>query len=55
MVACLLPVVGIVVLYLVPYMAKRLAIIAGFVVLFSFALNMTTSAHMKEIFGATAA
>ena len=51
----MLPVVGIAVLYVVPYTPKRLGIIAAFVTIFSFTLNMTTSAHMKEIFGTTAA
>jgi len=54
-IACLLPVVGIVVLYVIPYTSTRIGIIAAFVTIFSFTLNLTTSAHMKDIFAATAA
>lgn len=53
--ACMLPIVGIVVLYIVKNMAARLGIIAGFTAIFSLTLCYFTSASIKDVFSATAA
>jgi hypothetical protein len=55
LVACLLPIAGIAVLNVIQYMPTRLGMIAIFTALFSFTLNLTTAARMKDIFSATAA
>jgi hypothetical protein len=53
--SALLPVAAIVVLYLVQNMAKRLAIIAVFTVMFSIGLVLMAAATRSENFAATAA
>lgn len=53
--ACLMPIVGIVVLYVVQDMAARLGIIAAFTAIFAFTLCYFTPAGIKDIFSATAA
>jgi hypothetical protein len=53
--ASLLPVAAIIVLYLVQNMAKRLAIVALFTVMFSVGLVLMAGAKRSENFAATAA
>lgn len=55
LVACLLPIGGIAVLYVIETMPGRLGAIAIFTALFSFSLNLITTASTKDIFAATAA
>jgi hypothetical protein len=55
LVACMLPIIGIVVLNAVKDMSARLGIIAAFTAIFSLALCYMTSAGLKDIFSATAA
>lgn len=54
-VACMLPIVGILVLNTVKNMSARLGIIAAFTALFSTALSYLSTATVKDIFSATAA
>lgn len=53
--ACMLPVLSIIVLYVVQSMSKRLGIISVFTCLFSISLVTMTNAQMADIFAATAA
>ncbi|KAK1763653.1 hypothetical protein QBC33DRAFT_548884 [Phialemonium atrogriseum] len=55
LVACLLPIAGIAALYVIQDMPGRLGATAIFTALFSFSLNIITTASTKDIFGATAA
>ena len=55
LVACLLPVVSIVILYLVESLPKRLGLIGGFTAAFSLCLGCLTKAKVSEIFTAIAA
>lgn len=54
-VACLLPVVSIVILYVVDGLPKRLGILAGLVAAFSICMLRFTTADATNIFAATAA
>lgn len=53
--ACIVLIASIVCLYFVQHMPTRLGLLAAFMVIFSFSLNITTSATTKDIFTATAA
>ncbi|CZR56439.1 uncharacterized protein PAC_06327 [Phialocephala subalpina] len=53
--ACMLPILSIVVLYLVQNMSKRLGIVTAFTAIFSTSLVVMTNAEMADIFAATAA
>jgi hypothetical protein len=53
--ACLLPVVSIVILYVVASQPTRLGIVAILVTLFSLSLGLLTSANISDIFAATSA
>ncbi|KAG4426053.1 hypothetical protein IFR04_000760 [Cadophora malorum] len=53
--ACLIPVVSIIILYTVDRMSKRLGIIGAFTATFSFFIGLVTSASLADIFAATAA
>ncbi|KAI3330101.1 hypothetical protein F4824DRAFT_492444 [Ustulina deusta] len=55
LIACTLPIAGIVVLYNVHDMAIRLGIIAALTGLFSTSMSILTTASLQEIFSATAA
>jgi len=55
LVACMLPVVGIVVLYIVESPSTRLGVIAACTAFFSLTMSSFTSASMTDIFTATAA
>lgn len=55
LVACLIPIAGIAALYVIHDMPGRLGATAIFTALFSFSLNIITTASTKDIFGATAA
>jgi hypothetical protein len=55
MISSLICIAAIVVLYLVPDMRKRLAIVSLFTAVFSIALSLATAATRAEIFVATAA
>jgi membrane protein YdbS with pleckstrin-like domain len=51
--ACLLPVVSIIILYVVTSQPIRLGIVAILVTLFSLSLGLVTSANISDIFAAT--
>jgi hypothetical protein len=53
--ACMLPIAGIVVLYVVQDMAARIGVLAGMTAIFSLTLCFLTNASVKDIFGTTAA
>ncbi|KAE8448777.1 hypothetical protein EG329_008779 [Mollisiaceae sp. DMI_Dod_QoI] len=53
--ACMLPTLSIVVLYMVQTMSKRLGAVTAFTTLFSISLVVMTNAEMIDIFAATAA
>ncbi|KAI1505673.1 hypothetical protein F5X99DRAFT_404709 [Biscogniauxia marginata] len=53
--ACMFPIVAIVILYTIEDMKKRLGIIAGLTGFFSIAMEIFTMATLPEIFAATAA
>ncbi|KAH7324039.1 hypothetical protein BKA65DRAFT_406916, partial [Rhexocercosporidium sp. MPI-PUGE-AT-0058] len=53
--ACLLPIISIVILYIVDSMSKRLGIIGALTAAFSLCMGLVTSASMADIFAATAA
>ncbi|KAK4197119.1 hypothetical protein QBC40DRAFT_286026, partial [Triangularia verruculosa] len=55
LVASLLPVLGIFVLNRIKTMESRIGAVAAFTALFSFSLSLLTSAHVKDVFAATAA
>ncbi|CAI6029845.1 unnamed protein product [Clonostachys chloroleuca] len=55
LVACMIPILGIVVLYFVKDQGARLGVIAAFTAIFSVTLSAFTPAAMKDIFSATAA
>ncbi|KAK0650447.1 hypothetical protein QBC41DRAFT_238785 [Cercophora samala] len=54
-VASLLPIIGIYVLWRIQTMEERIGAVAGLTALFSFSLSLLTSAHVKDVFAATAA
>ncbi|KUJ12860.1 uncharacterized protein LY89DRAFT_755993 [Mollisia scopiformis] len=53
--ACMLPILSTVILYLVQNMSKRLGIVTVFTAIFSISLVTLTNAEMADIFAATAA
>ncbi|KAH9215913.1 hypothetical protein DL95DRAFT_499395 [Leptodontidium sp. 2 PMI_412] len=53
--ACLLPIISIVILYVVDSMSKRLGIVGALTAAFSLCMGLVTSASMADIFAATAA
>lgn len=55
LVACMIPILGIVVLYFVKDQGARLGVIAAFTAIFSVTLSAFTPAAMKDIFSATSA
>ncbi|VUC29070.1 unnamed protein product [Clonostachys rosea] len=55
LVACMIPILGIVVLYYVKHQGARLGVIAAFTAIFSVTLSTFTPAAIKDIFSATAA
>ena len=55
LIASLLPVLAILALYYVEDMLKRIGITICLTSLFGFAMNLFTSATVKEVFGASAA
>ncbi|KAK1761149.1 hypothetical protein QBC47DRAFT_397123 [Echria macrotheca] len=54
-IACLLPVGGIAVLYVIDNMPARIGAVAGFTALFSITLSLLTSAPIHNVFAATSA
>ena len=54
-IACLIPVVSIVILYFVPTIGARLGAIGGLTAGFAFCLGRFTGAKLSDIFAATAA
>lgn len=54
-VACILPVVSVVILYVVDGLGRRLGILAGLVAAFSICMLRFTTADATNIFAATAA